>query len=262
MNAVPHPEILNTVLALGAISAVSFVGSISFVFGKRLRGVLPYLLAIASGILVSTAVTHLLPEAIEQLHSVKRATFLFLVGVAGSFVLERLLSILFKYSGDLSHEAGRERTLVGTPLASNILLSGAVHSFVDGVAIAIAFTVGHEIGIATTVAVLLHEVPHHIANVGVLLYAGMSKGRSAGLNLLATLGSALGGLLVLLFGSQSAGFTMTVLPLAAANFLYIGVAILMPELHRERSGRRSLLQMVCFLLALSGMTWIGYTEPR
>lgn len=261
MDAVPHPELLNTLLALLAISVASLLGSISFAFGKRLQMVLPYLLAAASGILISTAVTHLLPESVEHLHSVRRATLLFLLGLLGSFLLERLLSIGFEYSASVGHVHERALAGAGKPLVTSILLSGAVHSFVDGVAISVAFAVGHEAGIATTLAVFLHEVPHHVADVGVLIYSGMSRGKATLLNLVATSGCALGGVLVLLSGLKSAAFTFTVLPIAAANFLYIGLAILVPELHREKNNKRSLIQAVSFLTAAAGMTALSYWEP-
>lgn len=250
MDAVPHPELVNTLLALAAISAASLLGSISFAFGKRLQMLLPYLLATAGGILVATALTHLLPESVELLGNVRRASKLFLAGLLGSFLLERALSLLFQSAAS------------GKPLAASVLLSGAVHSFVDGVAIAVAFAVGHEIGVATTFAVFLHEVPHHVVDVGVLIFSGLSRWRATVLNILATSGCAVGGVLVLVAGLRSANFTYAVLPIAAANFLYIGLAILIPEMQRETDRRRALLQVICFVASAAGMTGLGVWESR
>ncbi len=260
MNAVPHPELLNTLLALLTISLASLLGSVSFAFGRRLQAMLPYLLAAASGILIATAVTHLLPEAIEHLKDLRETTVLFLGGLVSSFLLERLTSMVLHHpEGDHVHGLGMVSPK--RSLTTSILLSGALHSFVDGVAIAIAFAVGHQVGIATTVAVFLHEVPHHVANVGVLIYAGLTRGRAILLNLLATSGCATGGMLVLFFGLKSPAFSFMVLPVAAANFLYIGVAILLPEMHREKDRRRSLVQMVSFVIAAAAMTALSYWEP-
>jgi zinc and cadmium transporter len=249
MDAVPHPELLNTLLALGAISAASLLGSVSFAFGKRLQILLPYLLAVAGGILVATALTHLLPESVALLGDVAVASRLFLLGLLGSFLLERALSLLFQSAAS------------GKPLAASVLLSGAVHSFVDGVAIAVAFAVGHEVGVATTLAVFLHEVPHHVVDVGVLIFSGLSRWRATALNLVATSGCAVGGVFVLAAGLRSAAFTYAVLPIAAANFLYIGLAILIPEMQRETDRRRALLQMICFTVSAIGMTALSAWEP-
>jgi zinc and cadmium transporter len=122
--------------------------------------------------------------------------------------------------------------------------------------------VSHQAGIATTVAVFLHEVPHHIADVGVLIYSGMGRRKATLLNLLATSGCAIGGVLVLISGMKSAAFTFTVLPIAAANFLYIGLAILIPELQRENNNRRAFVQLAGFVSAALLMTTLSYWRPE
>ena len=254
MDAVPHPETLHTLIALTIISATSVIGSASFVLGRYLERVLPYLIALAGGTLLGTAGSHLLPEAMDRLGS-RKTGLLFLAGLLGSFLLERLLMSLFQHTGPCHHSSAlgsptenfhhshEHQHHSGNPLVANILLSGAIHSFVDGVAIAVAFRVAHPIGIATTIAVLLHEVPHHIADVGILIYAGLRRRRAVLLNLIATAGCATGGVLILVTGLRSASLTFSLLPITAANFLYIGLAILIPELQREQSRRRSFWQV-------------------
>ena len=263
MDAVPHSEILHTLIALCVVSGASVVGSISFALGKRLQAALPYLVGAAAGALLGTAVTHMLPEAMERVGAGNRLSLLLITGFLISFFLERLLWILFRngngngqdHAGHLhmdgesfhhDHERDRESKM---GLVGNILFGGAVHSFMDGIAIATSFLIGHNIGVATTIAVLLHEVPHHIADVGVLVYSGLTRSRAVGLNLLATFGCALGGVLVLVFGGR-VNLANNLLPIAAANFLYIAIGILLPELQREKSGRRSAMQVACLVLAL------------
>jgi zinc and cadmium transporter len=259
MDNVPHSEILHTLIALCLVSGASVVGSISFALGRRLQAALPYLLGAAAGALLGTAVTHMLPEAMERVGIGNRLSMLLITGFLISFLLERLLWILFgKGNGhdhvghlhldsDPIHHERELHSRIG--LVGNILLGGAVHSFMDGIAIATSFLVGHNIGVATTIAVLLHEVPHHIADVGVLVYSGLTRLRAVALNLLATFGCALGGVLVLVFGDR-VNLANSLLPIAAANFLYIAIGILLPELQREQSGRRSVMQIVCLVLAL------------
>lgn len=271
MDVAPHTEVIHTIVALAAISIASLVGSISFALGKRLEAALPYLVSIAAGTLLATAVTHLLPEAIDHIKSVRKTTALVLVGLLGSFALERTLTVVFRRlrapnsapaGADLHFHHGHEHEASsGRPLVANILLSGAVHSFIDGVSIAVAFAVSHHIGMATTVAVLLHEVPHHVADVTVLIYSGLSRGRAVLLNLLATSGCALGGVLFLLSGLHSASFTYAMLPIAAANFLYIGLSILIPELHKEPNDRRAAYQMVSLAGSAALMTALSFWVP-
>ena len=262
MDSPFHSEILHTLIALCIVSGASVIGSISFALGRRLQAVLPYLLGAAAGALLGTAVTHMLPEAMQRVGVGNRLSLLLVVGFLISFFLERLLWILFRGSGtpdghlhldgEFFHH-GHERDRHGhVGLVGNILFGGAVHSFMDGIAIATSFLVGHNIGVATTIAVLLHEVPHHIADVGVLVYSGLTRRRAVLLNLVATFGCALGGVLVLVFGS-AVYLANNLLPIAAANFLYIATGILLPELQKEKSGRRSAIQIACLVLALGGI---------
>jgi zinc and cadmium transporter len=261
MDAVHHSEILHTLIALCLVSGASVVGSVSFALGRRLQAALPYLVGAAAGALLATAVTHMLPEAMERVGVGNRLSLLLMTGFLVSFFLERLLWILFRTANGTSHaghlhlesepfhhdhERNRHNN-VG--LVGNILFGGAVHSFMDGIAIATSFLIGHNIGVATTIAVLLHEVPHHIADVGVLVYSGLTRRRAVVLNLVATFGCAIGGVLVLIFGSR-VNLANSLLPIAAANFLYIAIGILLPELQREESGRRSAMQIACLVITL------------
>jgi zinc and cadmium transporter len=269
METLRHSEIYDTVAALAAVSLASVAGSASFALGKRLHAALPYLVSAAAGALLGTALTHLLPEGFELLGSGRLTGVLLLAGFVFSFLLEHLLWLLFHRenhteaveaslpeTGHFHHKHEYSRT-TGRALAANILFSGGVHSFIDGIAVAAAFAVGHTVGLATTIAVLIHEVPHHLADVGVLVYSGMTKRRAVLLNFLATLGCAMGGLLVLVCGSGFRPFTAALLPITAANFLYIAVAILMPELQKEQERRRSSIQTVCLIGAAGLMWWLS-----
>ena len=260
----PHPELFHTLIALAAVSIASVVGSVSFALGKRLQAVIPYLVSAAAGALLGTALCNLVPEALERSTSGRTIGLLLTFGFLLSFVVERLLGMVFheEHTESVSamaaavgetariHHTHEHNQANKKSLITNVLLSGAVHSLVDGIGIAVAFTSSHAAGVATALAVLLHEVPHHIADVGVLIYSGISKRRAILLNLLATTGCAVGGVLVLLFGSSASVVTPVLLPITAANFLYIAVGILMPELQRERNQRRSLGQIAVLITAV------------
>jgi zinc and cadmium transporter len=262
MPSLPHSEILHTLIALAIVTAASLGGSATFALGKRLNPALPYLVSAATGALLATAVTHLLPEAIERLGYGGKFCVLLLTGFLFSFLLERAVWLLFQKTRSETlteveyhhHEHSRP---AGIPLTTNILLSGAVHSLVDGMAIAAAFAVGHNTGVATTIAVLLHEAPHHIADVGVLIYSGMTKSRAIVTNLFATSGCAVGGIAVLVLGTRVGHVSEVLLPITAANFLYVALGVLMPELQREQNGRRSIWQVVCLLVTIVFIFQLG-----
>ncbi len=265
MDPSRHSETLHTLLALAAVSVLSLSGILIFVFGKRLNRKLPYFAALGAGALLGIAFAHLLPEAIEKTGAGRRLSVLLIAGFLGSFLLERVLSSVFQNrpqeSGDFTpaaefggiHHSHEHNPASGRPLVVNILVGGAIHSFMDGLAIATGFAVAHSVGLAATIAVLLHEVPHHVADVGVLIYGGLPKLRAVLWNALAGCACLAGGGFVLLLGSHVANLTAFLLPITAANFLYIATAILMPELQKERNGWRSLKQILCLFAGVGLM---------
>ena len=182
-------------------------------------------------------------------------------GLLGSFLLERLLSGVLQDNDDsipavlppqsqYLHHNHELRQASGAPLIANILFGGAIHSFIDGVAIATGFIASHELGVAATIAVLLHEVPHHVADVGVLIFGGLSKMKAVLWNALAGCTCLLGGAVVFLLGRYVSNLSTYLLPITAGNFLYIATAILMPELQKEEDRWRSLEQVFCLVAGL------------
>jgi zinc and cadmium transporter len=145
----------------------------------------------------------------------------------------------------------------------NVLFGAGIHSFIDGMAIATGYSTNTHLGLVTTIAVLLHETPHHIGDVSILIHKGIPVMRSVMLNLLAGSAAAAGALLVLLIGTRSAGVTLVLLPFTAANFIYIAAANLMPELQHERRVRQSFAQTLMlvagclFLFVFSGVSERG-----
>ena len=125
-------------------------------------------------------------------------------------------------------------------------------------AVTIAYSASLPAGIATTLAVLLHEVPHHIGDVGVLIYGGLSARRAVLLKLAATSASILGVAIAVLPGPQGRNLAAHLLPVTTASFIYIAVANLMPELHRENNLKRSVGQVTVLVggvLIVFALNW-------
>jgi zinc and cadmium transporter len=106
-------------------------------------------------------------------------------------------------------------------------------------------------------AVLLHEAPHHVGDVGILIHSGLPVRRAVLLNMLASTPSVLGALLVLLVGSRAGGFAAALLPFTTANFLYIAAASLVPEMQEERGWTQSAIQILLFVGGAFLMYLIG-----
>ena len=142
-----------------------------------------------------------------------------------------------------------------------MLLADAIHNILDGVLIAASYLISIPLGIATTLAVMFHEIPQEIGDFAVLLHSGYSKKKALVLNLLTALTAFIGALLVLWINVTMSGIATILLPIAAGNFLYIATADLIPELHKETSFKKSFMQFIFLLLGVGVMTLLALAEP-
>ena len=132
----------------------------------------------------------------------------------------------------------------------NNLVGDGIHNFVDGAAIAAAFTTDTRLGIVTTVAVAAHEIPSELSDFAVLIYAGFSNSRAIFFNLISALTAVLGALSVLLLSSKYLYLTDFLLPVAAGNFIYIAGTSLFPELHKRRNPTTTILETSLIVLGV------------
>jgi zinc and cadmium transporter len=257
-----HPLDIHWVYTFGSvalIAAVSFTGMIALsVSPHRLSRVVPLLVSLAAGALLGTAFGHLLPESVERVGAGRELAALLLAGFVTFFVLEKGLGVWCNRCGEdggHTHFHAPEDLLTlkssvsngNRPMITNLLVGAAIHSLIDGMAIATGYIAGTRLGVITTIAVLFHEAPHHIGDVSILIHKGVPVMRAVLLNLMAASTAALGALAVLLLGERLMNVTTVLLPFTTANFLYIASASLMPELQQERGLRQSLAQTILLL---------------
>jgi zinc and cadmium transporter len=241
---------LRWIWALGGVLAVSAIPLLGLLLaGKRFALIqqhLMWLVSFAVGALLGGALIHLLPEAYQTLGSGPALTGGLLTGFLGFFVLEKFL-------WHHAHHHDPEVRPSLPPLAALNLLGDLIHNVIDGMLIAAAFLADVPLGIATTAAVIVHEIPQEVGDFGVLLHAGLPMRRVVWLNFVSGLGAVGGALLVLAIGDLVAGFDALLLPVAAGSFLYIAASDLIPELHRERRPAAVLQQILLVLLGVAVM---------
>lgn len=226
----PLFEILIATIGVGAAS-VALAALLSF----RLFGALVnQMVSFSIGILLATTFLHLLPEAFESGTSVRDLLMTMLVGLFGFFFLEKIA--VYRHShhfegdghqhahGHDAHEAGRGGVFV--------LVGSAVHNFSDGIVIAGAFLAGPWIGLAATLSIFAHEVPHKISDFIVLRHAGLAKHRAIAFAMAASLCIVTGGVAGYAFLEHMAKWIPFVLVVAAANFVYISLSDLVPQMQR------------------------------
>jgi zinc and cadmium transporter len=134
-----------------------------------------------------------------------------------------------------------------------ILISDSVHNFVDGLVIAASFIISYPIGIVTTLAVALHEIPQELGDFGVLVYGGFSKKRALAFNYFSAVAAIVGGVVGYFISSSIHDSIIYLLPFAAGNFIYIAAADLIPEIKHTTNIRRSAIHFGAFVLGLGIM---------
>ena len=237
--------VLYALLSVILVSLITFVGILTVSMKMdKLRKILLYLVSFAAGGLLGGAFIHLIPETIAEFGFTNQVSLYLLGGVVLFFILEKFICWRHCHhptTNDHPH-----------PLAYMNLIGDGVHNFIDGLIIAASYLVSLPLGIATTIAVILHEIPQEIGDFGVLVYAGFSRKRALGMNFLTALTAVAGAVIVLLLGFME-GLAAFLLPLAAGGFIYIAGSDLIPELHKEMNIRRSAVQLFFIVLGIAVM---------
>ncbi len=237
--------------ALGAALVASLVSLVGVVFlglaQKRQKRWLFGLISFSAGALLGGAFLHLLPEALEELESAQAVFRLALGGFVLFFLLERVL---------LWHHCHEDHCETHRLLGYQNLVGDGLHNFLDGLVLLAAFSVNIEVGLAATLAVVLHEIPQEIGDFAVLLYSGFSRVKAIVFNLISASLAILGVIVGFFLLDRIPHLVGFLLPIAAGGFIYIAAADLIPELHREKSLQKSLSAFGLFLVALVVMAVI------
>ena len=235
-------NITYTFTAIACISLASFAG-LAFLSLKEsiLKVLLPYLVSFAVGALFANVFFHLLPEMVETSPDIHTGFLLVLVGIIGSFLLERVIHWHHCHNLGCKHNES---------IGIMMLIGDGLHNITDGILIASSFLISTEAGIATTIAIVLHEIPQEIGDFAVMLHSGWSRKKALLANFASALTAFIGGAIVLFASRSISGIETTLLPLVAGNFIYIAGSDLVPALHKERHLGKSLLQASIMILGV------------
>jgi len=232
------------ILASITVSFISFVGALSLLLNdKLLKKILILLVALAAGSLIGGAFLHLLPEAMDNYTSGMTPFVYAVLGFLVFFVLEKYL---------FWRHCHKQVCEIHNFTYLNIVGDG-LHNFIDGLIIAVSFSVDINLGVATTMAIILHEIPQELGDFGVLIYGGMKPLKALFFNFLSALTAILGTVVGYYFVGILSGFTFILMAFAAGGFIYIGACDLIPELHRQPDRKTSVMTMIFFLLGLGLM---------
>jgi len=249
-----HPALFSLfgVILASLISLTAIV--VLFVSESFLRKVIFFLVSLSVGALFGDAFIHLIPESFENLATATLTPVLILSGILVFFALEKFLHWHHHHA-----EVGEEDVHIH-PVGPMVIVADILHNFIDGVVIAASFYLSPMAGIATTIAVILHEIPHELGNVALLIHAGFEKKRAILINCLSALASILGALIVIFISTKAVFVINYLIPFAAGSFIYIAGSDLVPELHKDVGVKKGLIQLLGILLGILIMFGLLFLE--
>ena len=235
------------------VSLVSLIGIFTLSLKEEiLKKYVFVFISLAVGALLGDAFIHLIPEAFENSSNIILTSILIITGVLIFFILEKFLH--WHHHGE---DANQEHV---HPVGKLILFSDGVHNFIDGVIIGASFLISIPVGIATTIAVILHEIPQEIGDFAVLLHAGYTKARALWLNFLSAVLSIVGLLTIFILNQNKEEIVFYLLPIAAGGFIYVAVADLIPELQKTKKGWYSIVQIITVIVGVGLMLMLTLLE--
>jgi zinc and cadmium transporter len=230
--------------SVAVVSLVSFVGAFTLAIDtEKLKGWLLYLVSFAAGALLGDVFLHILPEMSENGLGAKEGVYI-LSGILIFFALER---VVWWHHSHSDHKEEIHTMVYVTQVGDTL------HNFIDGVIIAGSYFISIPVGIATTLAVIFHEIPQELGNFAVLLHGGWKVKKALLYNFFSALAAVLGALITLVFLKGFGSSPTWLTALAASSFIYIAMSDLIPEIHKEQNNKKSAFLLVWFTLGIVAM---------
>lgn len=244
---------LYSIISVLIISLISFIGILTLYLNEeKLRKNIFLFVSLAVGALLGDAFIHIIPEAYKSELNIITISILIINGILIFFIIEKFLHW---------HHHGEDKGNTEIhPVGKLILISDGVHNLIDGLIIGVSYIISIPIGIATTLAVILHEIPQEIGDFGVLIHAGYSKKKALLFNFLSALLALIGVIISFILGNLANSFIIWILPFAAGGFIYIAIADLMPELHKTKNIKYSIYQTLAVFIGVLSMIILTFLE--
>ena len=227
----------------GGVLSVLVAASLTVAMLSR---VVQHLVSLSTGVLLSTALLNVLPEAFEGGKAAPHALFATLLGgLLFFFLLEK--AELYRHVHHLEadhhhHHHGFDQQLAGRG-GWSVLLGDSIHNFCDGIIIAAAFLADTRLGTVTALAIIAHEIPQEVGDYIVLLNAGLSRRKALAYNAISGMAAVVGGVIgYFIVGPWEALFPY-LLVVASSSFIYVAVADLIPQLQHRLTLRQTAAQL-------------------
>lgn len=233
----------NYLWAIGAsvvVSLISLVGVFTLLLKDKLFDKLLFLfIAFSAGGLIGGAFLHILPEVIEE-YPQNSPFFYVIIGFVAFFIMEKYFHWRHCHDEKCDVHAFTYLNLIGD----------SIHNFTDGLVIGASFAVSVNFGVVTSLVIIFHEIPQEIGDFGVLVYGGFKKSKALFFNFVTALTCVLGAAIGLPLSESIGKFSMYLLPVVAGGFIYVAGCDLIPEVHKQKSLKRSSLSILAFLCGI------------
>lgn len=234
---------INSLISVFLVSLISLIGALVFSINlKKLKKYLYFLISFSAGALLGGVFIHLIPEISAEQGMDINNSLLVLSGILIFFVMEKV--IFWRHCHIISCDEHPHN------LGIMNLVGDALHNFTDGIIISAAYLAKPSLGVAATIAVVLHEIPQEIGDFSVLIYAGFSKRKALLFNFLSALVAMFGAILTLLIGAGHEQIVNFMMPITAGGFIYIATADLIPELKKEEKLPKIFVQLASLLAGI------------
>ena len=247
------------------VSLISFVGVSALALKKNfLLKILLILVAFAAGALIGVAFFDIIPEALQ---ASKAAPIYIVSGILIFFSVERFIGwhhAHHEHDIDPTHHHKEDHDKYHhKPFIYTNLIADGIHNFLDGTLIAASFIANIPLGIATTIAVTLHEIPQEIGDFAILIHGGLSVRWALAFNFISAITAIIGGLFVVYLSATSAiqNINPILLGIGGGGLLYLALTDILPEINKENDWKKSLAQFVMLLAGLVIVYSIAFFAP-
>lgn len=240
------PIYFYTILSVLIVSALSLIGVLTLILSRdNLNKITLLLVSLSAGTLLGDSFLHLIPEAVEK-NSGTQTWLWLLSGILIFFILEKVIH--WRHCHMLTSSSHPH------PVGLMNLIGGGLHNFIDGMIIAGSFLIDYRLGLATTIAVISHEIPRELGDFAILIYAGYSKLKALFYNFISAAVSVIGAVSALIIGGRIEGFTNFIIPFTAGGFIYIATSDLFPELRKDNDKlHQALYQLTSIVIGIGIM---------
>ncbi len=244
---------LYSLISVFIVSIISLIGIFTLLIKEnQLKKILLFLVSFAAGALFGDAFIHLIPSVVEEFGCKIVVPLGILAGILVFFILEKF--ICWRHCHIPTSKQHPH------PVGFMNLIGDCFHNLIDGMIIGGSYLASIPVGIATSIAVVLHEIPQEMGDFGILMHAGFSRFKALMFNFISALLAVVGTVISLVIGTKIQNYTLFLIPFTAGGFIYIAGSDLIPELHKETKLSKSFIQLIALIFGIGVMLLLVVME--